>query len=75
MQDKDKACCPLSLYVSLLTPKALLMFTFPLCICLAGLCWLFMFFNATLTQIWNRQVVIQAVGLYLTLLMQSAMKH
>lgn len=31
-------------------------------------------FNATLTQIWNRQVVIQALGLYLTLLMQPAMK-
>lgn len=74
MQEKDKAWCPLSLYVSLLTSRALLMFTFLLCICLPGLCWLLLFFNATLTQIWNRQVVIQAVCLYLTLLMQPAMK-
>lgn len=72
MQEKDKASCPLSLYVSLLTSRAFLLFTFLLHICLAGLCWLFMFLNATLTQIWNRQVVIQAVGLYL--FMQSATK-
>lgn len=73
MQEKDKASRPLSLYVSLLTSRALLMFTFLLCICLPELCWLFMVFNATLTQIWNRQVVIRQ-WVCIWLFMQSAMK-
>lgn len=61
MQEKDKACCFLRPNVSLLKSRALLMFAFLLCFCLAGLRWLFVFLNATVTQIWNRQVVIQAV--------------
>lgn len=65
MQEKDKACCLLCLSVSLLTSRALHMFVFLLHLCLAGLCRLFVFLNATVTQIWNRQVVIQAVGLHL----------
>lgn len=73
MQEKDKAFCLLRLYVSLLTSRVLLIFAYHFYFCLAGLCWLFVFLNATMTQIRKRQVAIQAAGFYLTLLMQSAM--
>lgn len=36
------------------------MFAYCFCFCPAGLCWLFVFLNAKMTQIQNRQVVIQA---------------
>lgn len=72
MQEKDKSSCLLCLYFSLVISRALLMFDFLLCFCLVGLYRLFVLLNATVTQIWNRQVVIQAVGLCLSLLMQSA---